>query len=192
MKPFPFPFNFFASGIVAFCTFLILALASSFLPLTWDEGAMNERSANLSFWFQRVLQQIPGIQTATQITFSKTDSPNPKLENVRETDSLELLFSFWGLESYCFTEEGHPHFPVFLNAVGQLAAPSFLPEIVQFRFGSLVFFSFAIGAVFYRLQQEFDFATAIFSVVSILLVPRLFAHAQIAAYDSALMAAWLL
>jgi hypothetical protein len=144
---------------------------------------MNERSANLSFWFQRVLQQIPGIQ--------KNVSTGPELENVHETNSLELLFSKWGLESYCYTEEGHPHFPVFLNAIGQATAPKLLPEIVQFRFGSLVFFSLAIGMVFYCLQQEFDSVTAIFGVVSILLIPRLFAHAQIAAYDSALIAAWL-
>ncbi|MDR0703718.1 MAG: hypothetical protein LBF88_01890 [Planctomycetaceae bacterium] len=175
--------NFFISGIVVFCTFFVLALAASYLPLTWDEGMMNERSANLSFWFQRVLQQIPYVQ--------KNVPACPELENVRETDSLALLFSKWSLENYCYTEEGHPHFPVFLNAIGQAMAPTLLPEIVQFRFGSLVFFSLAIGAVFYRLQQEFDSVTAIFGVVSILLIPRLFAHAQIAAYDSALMAAWL-
>ncbi|MDR2705110.1 MAG: hypothetical protein LBC02_04955 [Planctomycetaceae bacterium] len=176
-------FNFFVSGIVIFCTFFVLVLASSYLPLTWDEGIMNERSANLSFWCQRVVQQIPGVQ--------KNISTRSELENVRETDSLELLFSKWGLESYCYSDEGHPHFPVFLNAIGQATAPTFLPEIVQFRFGSLVFFSLAIGAVFYRLQQEFDYVTAFFGVVSILLIPRLFAHAQIAAYDSALIAAWL-
>ncbi|MDR2755489.1 MAG: glycosyltransferase family 39 protein [Planctomycetaceae bacterium] len=176
--------NFFVSGTVVFCTFFILALASFYLPLTWDEGIMNERAANLSFWFQRILQQIPGVQ--------KIIPPCPELENVHETDSLELLFSNWGLECYCFTEEGHPHFPVFLNAVGQLIAPPFLPEIVQFRFGSLVFFSLTIGVVFYRLQQEFDSTTAFFGVVSILLIPRLFAHAQIAFYDSVLISAWLL
>ncbi|MDR2116088.1 MAG: hypothetical protein LBP87_06885 [Planctomycetaceae bacterium] len=177
-------FRFFISGIVLFCTLFILALASFYLPLTWDEGIMDERSKNLSFWVQRILQQIPVIQ--------KIIPSHSKPENVCETDSLELLFSNWDLESYCFTEEGHPHFPVFLNALGQAIAPSFLPEIVQFRFGSLVFFSFAIGVVFYRLQQEFDLATAFFGVVSILLIPRLFAHAQIAAYDSVLTSAWLL
>ncbi|MDR3199691.1 MAG: glycosyltransferase family 39 protein [Planctomycetaceae bacterium] len=145
---------------------------------------MNERSQNLSCWFQRILQQIPAVQKI--IPFSS------KPENIRETDSLELLFSTWGLESYCFTEEGHPHFPVILNALGQATAPAFLPEIVQFRFGSLIFFSLIIGAVFYRLQQEFDSITAFFGVVSILLIPRLFAHAQIAAYDSVLISAWLL
>ncbi|MDR2441835.1 MAG: hypothetical protein LBE12_20965 [Planctomycetaceae bacterium] len=180
--------NFFVSGIVVFCTFFILSSASSYLPLTWDEGMMNERSANLSFWLQRILQQIPGVQNSVQ----KIIPSSPELEHVRETDSLELLFSTWGLENYCFTNEGHPHFPVFLNMLGQAIAPPFLPEIVQFRFGSLVFFSFAIGAVFYCLQQEFDLVTAVFGVVSILLIPRLFAHAQIAAYDSALISAWLL
>ncbi|MDR1270511.1 MAG: hypothetical protein LBK82_13395 [Planctomycetaceae bacterium] len=184
--------KFFVSGIIVFCTFFVLALASSYLPLTWDEGMMNERSANLSFWFQRVWQQIPYVPKFVQKNVQNIIPPRYELENVRETDSLELLFSTWGLESYCFTEEGHPHFPVFLNSFGQVIAPPFLPEIVQFRFGSLAFFSLAIGAVFYRLQQEFDSVTAVFIIVSILLIPRLFAHAQIAAYDSVLISAWLL
>ncbi|MDR0336360.1 MAG: hypothetical protein LBI18_04650, partial [Planctomycetaceae bacterium] len=180
--------KFFLSGIIVFCTFFVLILSSSSLPLTWDEGTMYERSANLAFWCQRILQQIPSVPK----NWHNTIPASPELEHVRETDSLKLLFSTQELERYCFTDEGHPHFPVFLNMIGQIVALPFLPEIVQFRFGSLVFFAFAIGAVFYRLQQEFDSVTAFFGIVSILLIPRLFAHAQIAAYDSVLISSWLL
>ncbi|MDR0871767.1 MAG: phospholipid carrier-dependent glycosyltransferase [Planctomycetaceae bacterium] len=94
-----------------------------------------------------------------------------------------------------FISEGHPQFPVILSAAGRLCsgkAYSKFEDKNSYRYGIIAFFSLAMGAVFYRLQKEFNVTTAIFGVVSVLLIPRLFAHCQIAAWDSTLTAAWLL
>ena len=88
-------------------------------------------------------------------------------------------------------EEGHPQFPIVLTALGSMVCPTFFSEETRLRFGVILWFSAALATVSHRLRREFSTETAVFGIISILLVPRLFAHAQIAAWDSPLTASWL-
>lgn len=160
----------FASVLVAFFSFLVLFSASKSLPPTWDEGEMGRRAENVVHW----VRQAVGIET--------NDS------DVSVFSSTEIKKAWRGT----VTAEGHPQFPVLLAAFGRMNKNSNPPATDDFRFGPILFFSLAIGAVFYRTKKEFGKTTALFAVLSLLLIPRLFAHAQIAAWDSSLIAAWLL
>lgn len=88
--------------------------------------------------------------------------------------------------------EGHPQFPMILIVLGRMFASTGLPSVESVRCGPILFFSFVLGVVWYRMKTEFGRTAAFFGIASILLIPRLFAHAQIAAWDSALTASWLL
>ena len=170
------------------CFLVVLALltfSSTSLPLTWDEGEMAARADGVAEWSRHLFRLLPGG------TWCFPDNPDG---SEAEKHSLVMLLSNWGLKYFwsgTVSEEGHPQFPVFLTAFGQLICPSLFPAETRLRFGVILWFSAALGAVFHRLRREFDTKTAIFSVFSILLVPRLFAHAQIAAWDSSLTASWL-
>lgn len=175
------------STLVAPAVFAVLLSTASIFPLTWDEGDMGFRARFSSFWVQRVLYRIPGVHWMIPTTGA--------MESVKDSDSLDDLFSEWGLSTYWTGTtwlEGHPQLPVILVASGRQLAPFFLSERVKLRFGPVLFFALAIGAVFYRLRTDFGRATAWFGILAVLLIPRLFAHAQIAAWDSTLTASWLL
>lgn len=93
-------------------------------------------------------------------------------------------------------QEGHPSGYTLLSAAGRclcrilpLAARS---ECVSYRIGAILLFSFAMAASFYRMRVTFGFQTAFFSVLAVLCLPRVFAHAQITACDSMLMSGWIL
>jgi hypothetical protein len=172
------------SAGMAFGVFLLLLCMSSYLPLTWDEGVMSRRSDQLSSLVQQVTKRNSEVPAKTPA--------GAELENGDQSGLLQSVFAVRQRTSFCFSDEGHPGFPVFLNSLGQTAAPSILPFKTRLRFGNICFFSLAAGAVFFRLKKDFNTETAVFGIVSILFIPRLFAHIQIAHYDSPLISAWLL
>ncbi|MGL4595851.1 MAG: hypothetical protein ACRCUY_14105 [Thermoguttaceae bacterium] len=150
---------------ISLAVFGLLTTTSAILPLTWDEGEMNLRSENVIAAF--------------------SDSPN--------VDLASSSFSTWrGTTSI----EGHPQFPVILVAVGKKVAawlfPRELNETQQLRFGPIVFVSIVLGIVFCRIKNDWGVVSAFCGLASILCIPRLFAHLQIAAWDSPLIASWLL
>lgn len=167
--------------------FAVLLFSVHRLPVTWDEGEMDDRSDWAVHWIMHVTAQIPGIRAMIPLETVP--------EHVRQEETLEMLLSPWGMTTFwtgTVSVEGHPQWPVILAALGKIVAPSFLPDIVRLRFGPILFFSLVFAVVFYRLRAEFGSAAAWFGAVSILSIPRLFAHAQIAAWDSTLTASWML
>lgn len=153
---------------VVILSFTVLWCATKILPPTWDEGEMGRRADQVAQWIQQVLH------------IERNDSSFSNFSS----DSIRAVWRG------TITAEGHPQFPVLLAASGRLffAGPT---TIESLRFGSVLFFATALGAVFYRTKTDFGLTVASCSVLSILLIPRLFAHAQIAAWDSALTASWL-
>lgn len=95
-------------------------------------------------------------------------------------------------------QEGHPSGYGMVIALGKLLAPPFLDAKTAWRFGPMLLMAAALGAVFYRLagsrhpSDRKPVVTAGCALLTILLVPRFFAHAHIAACDGVLTAAWLL
>lgn len=161
--------------------FIFLLMVTESLPLTWDEGDAFKRADKISQWFALLI--IPSQEAPDSPLSAGTESP----------------FSRLSIQKHWFHTtriEGHPAGYTLLISAGRgisrLAHLDFLSEKVKYRLGTILFFSLAMGAVFYRMRRDFGIAAACFSVLAILCLPRIFAHAQIAACDSPLMASWLL
>lgn len=157
--------DFWIAVLVFWAAFVLLSATSSRLPPTWDEGETAQRATEIARW-----TRLDGA-----------------LDGARFSQD-ELIRSWKGTVSV----EGHPQFPVILIALGRMFAPTGTPGVESVRCGPILFFSLVLGAVWYRMKTEFGRTAAFFGVASILLIPRLFAHAQIAAWDSTLTASWLL
>lgn len=162
-----------SSGFVTILALLVLLSASERLPMTWDEGESIDRVEKLRAWFH---------------------CENPM--------TSEAIKSHW-----IFTRqiEGHPAGYAFVIALGRTISErfslcpgedacekSFLSHKTSYRLGPIALFALALGAVFYRVSRKFGYGIGFLAPVTILLFPRVFAHAQIAACDSSLTACWLL
>ncbi|MDO4586628.1 MAG: glycosyltransferase family 39 protein [Planctomycetia bacterium] len=161
----------FLEIVLILSVFFLLLKTSEVLPLTWDEGDS----------FARVDSILKWSTLSFQTKFSE-----------------ESILQHW---PHTICREGHPAGYSIVIALGKSLADHFrrisclqpvLSEKVSYRFGPLLLFSFALGAVFYRIQKIFDKQTGFFCVLSILCIPRLFAICQIATCDSVLISSWLL
>ncbi len=99
--------------------------------------------------------------------------------------------TYHDINAFCPSVEGHPCWPIML-ASGKAMLPESLSPQTRLRFGAIAFFSLALAVVFYRLHYDFGRAAAVFGCLAIFLIPRVFTHAQVATWDSPLMASWLL
>ena len=78
-------------------------------------------------------------------------------------------------------------------AAGTWLAPSWLDPLARARFGPILLFSLAAGAMFYRLQRDYGvLSVSIMAIAALLTMPRLFAHAHYATLDGPLTACWVL
>jgi 4-amino-4-deoxy-L-arabinose transferase-like glycosyltransferase len=94
---------------------------------------------------------------------------------------------------YTIQREGHPPLAGILIALGWRIAPQWFDPLTAARLGTIVLFSIAVGAMFYRLQREYDvLAVSLMAVGALVLMPRLFAHAHFATLDGPLTACWVL
>ncbi len=93
---------------------------------------------------------------------------------------------------YAIEHEGHPAFYGVVIAAGQWFAGGWLPPLTAARFGPMMLFSLAAGAIFYRMGREYGTAAALGAVAALLLMPRVFAHAHFASFDGPLTACWIL
>ncbi|MDR2763094.1 MAG: glycosyltransferase family 39 protein [Planctomycetaceae bacterium] len=98
------------------------------------------------------------------------------------------IFTKW---NGTINNEGHPQLPVILAAAGKILLPKkFFSKKFRLRFFSIFFISLSFTFLFSRLRREFNSTAAWLSILSILLIPRLFALLQIATWDSCLIASW--
>jgi hypothetical protein len=93
---------------------------------------------------------------------------------------------------YTTQHEGHPAFYGMVIAAGVWASAGWLCPLEAARFGPIVLFSLAAGAMFYRMRREYSAAAAVGSVAALLLLPRMFAHAHFASLDGPLTSCWIL
>ena len=167
-----------ASLVAAAAALLLFLAASESLPPTWDEGDTAARADSVLAWSQN----LSGTES--------DGNDSPFSENV-----LRQAFP------NTVTREGHPAGYVILTALGKAFYTRFdaavgrwglLHEQTAYRFGVIFLWSAALGAVFLRISRSFSRAAALFAFFSILCLPRIFTHAQIAFGDSPLMSGWLL
>ncbi|HEX3728106.1 MAG TPA: glycosyltransferase family 39 protein [Pirellulales bacterium] len=155
-----------ASAISCSCALVLLATAAS-LPLAWDEG-------DTIFRAEAVTQLVEQ---------SGQEGEAPFFTSVREQDN-------W---PFTTVREGHPPVPALVIAIGTWLAPPGLDPLVRARFGPILLFSLAVGAMFYRLQRDYRaWQVSVMAVAALMTMPRLFAHAHFATLDGPLTACWVL
>ena len=93
---------------------------------------------------------------------------------------------------YTTQVEGHPALYGILIATGQRLADGWLEPLDAARFGPMMLFATAAGAMFYRVWREYSAAAAIGATAALLLLPRMFAHAHFASFDGPLTSCWIL
>lgn len=149
-------------------SFCLLFWGAKQLPLTWDEGDSFERADKILAWFDLLGE-------------SGEISPF----------SSSVLREYWPNTIY---QEGHPAGYSFFIAMGKKITSfpgSCFYNADQYRFAPLFFFALALGIVYVKTGRYFGSFAGGAAVISILLIPRVFAHAQIGACDSLLMSFWI-
>jgi 4-amino-4-deoxy-L-arabinose transferase-like glycosyltransferase len=155
-----------AGAVAALCAALLLATSWP-LAMVWDEGDTIVRAERL-----------------TSVARSSGADGRPAMSTTLRGESN------W---PYTTVREGHPPLAGIVIAVGRLLAPSALEPLTRARFGPIVLFSLATGAMFYRLVRDYRMpAVGIMAVVALLTMPRVFAHAHYATLDGPLTACWVL
>lgn len=93
---------------------------------------------------------------------------------------------------YTTQREGHPAFYGILIAAGRWVSAGWLSPLGAARFGPIVLFGMAAGAMFYRMGRDYSAAAALGAVGALVLLPRIFAHAHFASLDGPLTSCWIL
>jgi hypothetical protein len=109
-----------------------------------------------------------------------------------EGDSILRAEKIPDVWTYTTQKEGHPAFYGIVIACGHLVSSAWLDPLTAWRFGPIILFAAAAGAMFYRMARDWSVAAAVGSVACLMLLPRLFAHAHFASNDGPLMSCWIL
>jgi len=170
-------------------------------PLVWDEGDAFVRAERVSEWLFAFWRGPTKLTDALQDDRAPQGSQRHELRRYFSTlSSRRALFTPETLEvgfQHAIYREGHPSGYTLTIAMGsalaeRLGIDALFSEKVALRFGMLLFFSLALGAVFWRTSMTFGRLAAFAAVVGIASCPRVFCHALIAGGDSLLISSWLL
>jgi hypothetical protein len=151
------------------CAAALLATSPG-LPMTWDEGSAIWRSGGIRRWAELVVAPDPGQQ------------PLPPL-------SREGIAKYW---PYTTQIEGHPALYGIVIAMGRSISDGWLGPLDSARFGPILLFAVAAGAMFYRIARDDSILAALAAVAALMLLPRMFAHAHFASFDGPLVSCWIL
>ncbi len=147
------------------------------------------------FLSRRLWLQSVFVAATVLLILLATSDPLPLTWDEGESiDRADKILSGLAPADWPFTvcNEGHPAGYGMTIALGKRIAPPFLSPKTSWRFGPMLLMAIALGAAHYRLARRYDGTTGLFAVAAILLLPRVFAQAHIAACDGPLTAAWLL
>ncbi len=156
------------SAATALATLGLLLSTSPRLPMGWDEGNAIGRAEQIRQWTRSWVARAPG-------------QPHPLSRRAIEQD--------W---PYTTRVEGHPAFYGIVLAAGQGISGKWLPPLEGWRFGPMLLFSLAAGALFHAIARQFGQAAGLAAALALLVQPRLFAHAHFALADALLAACWVL
>jgi hypothetical protein len=156
--------------LVAILSTGVLVGTSASLPMGWDEGNAIGRAEGIGHWMARWGADGPDTPQTAPL-------------------SRRAIAHDW---RYTTRVEGHPAFYGIVIAAGRSIAPGCLGPLGQWRFGPMLFFGAATGAMFYRLGREYSWVAGAAGTMALMLLPRMFAHAHFASFDGPLTAAWVL
>jgi len=159
-----------AATLVGLATAALLLATSFSLPMVWDEGDAILRAEGIARWCQRW-------------------SPDPHAADPVGPFSQRAIAQDW---VYATQREGHPALYGIVIASGKAVSEGWLPPLQANRFGPIVLFAVAAGAMFYRMARQFSLVAAVGAVGALLLLPRMFAHAHFASFDGPLTSSWIL
>jgi 4-amino-4-deoxy-L-arabinose transferase-like glycosyltransferase len=168
------PAILWASAVSLACAALLVA-TSSWLPMVWDEGDTIVRAEPLT------------------LTLSHEGRGDKAIDAPRARDDSQDARDDGAGWPYTTVREGHPPLAGIAIALGTRIAPGWLDPLTQARFGPIVLFALAAGAMFYRLTRDYQVpAVSFMAVAALLTMPRLFAHAHFATLDGPVTASWIL
>ncbi len=144
---------------------------------SWDEVlAYFAGSENFLEWLSQVRERILAGQwdSIWEPAFHRQYWPLMTPENQR-------FFNF----------NGHPPLTRFLPTITWYFFHDWMGDFPSYRLSPAIIFSIAVMVLFRVMARQFDYATGLFAALSLVLMPRVFGHAHIAATDTTLMAFWL-
>jgi len=147
------------------------------MGLTWDETLAYLRGSDIFLeWVSQVQQRILAGQWASiwEPAFHHKYWPLMTPEN-------QGFFHF----------NGHPPLTRFFPTITWYLFHNWLGDIPSYRLASAIMFSSSVMVLFRVMSREFDYSTGLFSALSLLVMPRVFGHAHIAATGTTLSAFWL-
>lgn len=166
------------TGWILFCVTLLAVVSGSWeMGYAWDEALAYFRgSENFREWLSQVRERILEGQWSSlwEPAFHRKYWPLMTPENQR-------FFNF----------NGHPPLTRFFPTITWYFFHDWMGDFPSYRLSPAIIFSIAVMGVFRMMARQFNFATGLFSALSLLLMPRVFGHAHIAATDTTLMAFWL-
>ena len=184
-----------ASLLVAAGVLVFLVATEPKLAMVWDEGYTLGREARVRDWLRAVRDPA---------AFARTWSPPVGLDGLvedrrtppkpQDIDTRSKLFSadviawFWpfGREE----PHGHPPFYAIVGVLGDAVVPSWA-DLPRSRFGPMLVFSLAAGAIFGAFLKRSGVWPASLAASAWTLHPHLFALGHYAGYDAILSALWV-
>jgi len=155
--------------------------------MAWDEGNAIVRADGIAHWaarWWRPRTSATGGEGSTRARANAGDTPAPQGPLSRAAIEQD-----W---RYTTQVEGHPALYGIVIAAGRPLADGWLSPLGAARFGPIVLWAIAAGALFYRMGREWSLAAAMGATAALMLLPRVFAHAHFASFDGPLTSCWLL
>ncbi len=164
------------SVLVAIVCASALLATSPWLPMAWDEGNAIWRAAGIQHWARR------------WVSGRDDGQPHPLSRQAIATD----WYYTTEIEGRQPKIEGHPAFYGIVIAAGRWPSWRRLSPLQSARFGPILLFGLAAGAMFCRISRDYSTAAGLGAVAALMLMPRMFAHAHFASFDGPLTSCWIL
>ena len=179
--------------LVATAALALLVVTEPKLSIVWDEGYTLGREARVRAWF-RALRDPQGFAESWSPPGREMvldQMPPPHAEELGTRSRMfrpRVLSWFWpfGREE----PHGHPPFYAIVGVVGDVLVP-WWAELPRSRFGTMLAFSLAAGAIFAFMMRRYGPWAAAAAAGAWMLQPRFFAHGHYAAYDALLTSLWV-
>jgi 4-amino-4-deoxy-L-arabinose transferase-like glycosyltransferase len=108
---------------------------------------------------------------------------------IRNSIQDESIKAAWHSDPYYVP---HPPFSRIVSGATKAIFSPFLDKFVSYRLGPALFFALLVSTMYLWMTEVFGWLVGLFSVVSVSLVPNIFAFAHIAVTDMPLTAMWFL
>jgi hypothetical protein len=147
---------------------ILLATTIEDIGITWDEVYYFESSQLHIAWVEQVL---------TGFTHGDFSAGFGK----------EAIDRYWRHDLY---HNPHPPLHRILSSITLYFFRPFMNELTAYRLAPVLCFSLLIAGLFWITSGFYGYTAGLFSALSLLLTPRLFGHAHIAATDIPLATLW--